>query len=149
MQEEHAGPPREIGRRKTNACPTSDEDSPRHVLHRIDRRSRASDDNTPFLPGYEEVVEEDRVAISAGAAERDGNTYHINDRSYVEKGGTGGYFPIGGEGTVTIDRATYRCLVLFATYNGPGRAALTEIEHDPLIGDDQLEQALALWSLRS
>lgn len=102
-----------------------------------------------IIPGYEDAIEEDRRLINAGQADRDGNTFHINGRTYVEKGGTGTFYPIGGEGTITVDRDTHRCLSIFARYNGPTDAAFHEINRDPRINDEQRDTALDLWNLRA
>lgn len=108
---------------------------------------------TYILPDYQKAVAEDLRLIAQGRATRDhspeggGNTYHINGRTYVDKG-QGRFFPKAGPGLVTVGRGVNRALILLAGYNGPTEAALNRLLHDPLITDDDRDKALDLWRLR-
>lgn len=121
----------------------------RHYVDRISKRSTSDTDNTMILPGYEDAVAEDLRLINQGLADRSGNHYFVNGRTYQEHGGTGGAYPVRGEGFVAVDRGTHASLATFARYNGPTDAALREIGFNPSISYEQLAQALWLWSLRT
>lgn len=123
----------------------------RHYIDRIAKRSQSRPDgkNTMILPGYEDAVAEDIRLINDGYAMRVGNEWHANGRSCGYHSETGTPFPIGGEGTITIDYGTHSALVILKGYNGPTDAALFRLRKEKGINDDQVSEAIKLWSLRT
>ena len=121
----------------------------RHFISRISKRSLSDAQNTMILPGYEDAIEADRRMINDGRAKRANNDYVINGRTYREHGGTGTFYPVSGEGVINIDRGAHRALVILKTYNESTDAALNRLKHERDISDEQVGQALQLWSLRT
>lgn len=85
--------------------------------------------NTVILDGMQQQVDDDIKAIAQGKArlDADGNTYHVNGRTYEVKA-NGTVFPKGGPGLVKLDRVEYSALQLLA--KGDAKS-LKQLQMDP------------------
>ena len=92
----------------------------RHYAERLNARSvRHTNENTVIMPWVNVMA--DVQAIRDGLALRDGNTFTINDRTYVLEPNRR-LFPRDGDGFHRLTRGAYRALTL---YNDP------ELRMDP------------------
>jgi hypothetical protein len=113
---------------------------PRHRAARVNMRSKPQDLNTVAMPWVS--FEEDRVAILAGQAVRQGNRFVVHSREYVLEGG-GRLMPVAGPGLVQLGRGAYRALGL---YNTLGLTEEAERQLDlELIVESEREAALRVW----
>lgn len=97
--------------------------------------------NTVWLPGVD--VQRDVEAIRAGEAERVGDRFVVNGRSYGYHSETGRLFPDAGEGLVKLDRGGFKALGILNDHGDTPEGRL-QLERNR-ITDEALEQATEVW----
>lgn len=88
----------------------------RHVLESLGKKSTAKDKNTIILPevDYHKDIED----IKNGLYNKVEDTFIVNNRTYGAHDGR--FYPIEGEGFITLDRNEYKLLIKLKTeYNNP------------------------------
>jgi hypothetical protein len=113
--------------------------SRRHNLNNVSQRSVAKDVNSVFEPGVD--VAGDVAKIRAGQAERVGDRFVVNGRTYGHHDGT--LFPMSGAGIHTLDRGAYKALGVYNKFGNSERA--TQILNNMGVADDARAAALRAW----
>lgn len=86
-------------------------------------------------------VAADVKAINEGLAQRVGDTYSINGRTYGIHDGT--LYPISGAGLHQLDRAGFKALGVFNKFGDSSRAA--EILQKMGLSQEAIDAGLAAW----
>lgn len=114
----------------------------RHYLRQVKQNSTAKPKNTIIEPRVD--VAADVRAINAGQAQRVGDTYIINGRTYGVKDGT--LYPITGDGFHLLSRMAYKALGIFNTFGNTAQANAILSRMTQLTAADKAA-ALAVWRL--
>ncbi len=91
----------------------------RHRLTKVDQSTVAKDLNTVIEPGVD--VAADVTAINQGLAQRVGDKFVVNGRTYGVHDGT--LYPISGLGLHQLDRGGFKALGVFNKFGDSPRAA--------------------------
>ncbi|MCK6548187.1 hypothetical protein L6R52_20220, partial [Myxococcota bacterium] len=111
----------------------------RHQLTSVQQSTVAKDWNSVFEPGVD--VAGDVRAINEGRAERRGDRWIVNGRTYGSHDGT--LYPIEGEGIHRLDRGAFKALGVYNQFGLTPRAE--EILGRMGIGDAQRDAAQRAW----
>ncbi len=112
----------------------------RHTLRHVDQRTVAKDVNSVFEPSVD--VAGDVAKIRAGQAERVGDKFVVNGRTYGHHDGT--LYPMSGPGIHTLDRGAFKALGVYNKFGGETEAA-TKILDNMGIGAEERAAALRAW----
>jgi len=112
----------------------------RHRLTKVDQGTVAKDLNTVFEPGVD--VAADVAAINQGLAQRAGDKFIVNGRTYgIEPHGT--LYPVSGPGFHPLDRGGFRALGVLNEFGDTPRAA--EIMQLRGLTPEAIEAGRAAW----
>jgi len=86
--------------------------------------------------------------IRQGQAERNGEYYTVNGRTWFHEDG-GRVFPVSGEGLIgPVARGVIHALKAYARYNGINDLSDYEITMNDASSDQDREEARIIWNLR-
>lgn len=114
----------------------------RHILDSITSKSIAKDKNTIIMPNVD--VKKDIEDIKNGLYNKVNDTYVINGRTYGYHDSR--FYPIEGDGFITLDRAQYRALQYLIKNGNDDRAIM--IFRNMKIPEDKINQVIKIWKER-
>lgn len=114
----------------------------RHMLGSITNKSIAKDKNTIIMPSID--VKKDIEDIKNGLYNKVNDTYVINSRTYGYHDSR--FYPIEGDGFITLDRAQYRALQYLIKNGNDDRAIM--IFRNMKIPEDKINEVMEIWKER-
>ncbi len=112
----------------------------RHRLEHVDQKTVAKDLNSVVEPGVD--MAGDVARIRAGQAEKVGDKFVVNGRTYGHHDGT--LYPISGPGIHTLDRGAFKALGVYNKMGGETENAVKILDNMG-IGAEQRAAALRAW----
>lgn len=114
----------------------------RHNLNSITSKSIAKDKNTIIMPDVD--VKKDVEYIKKGLYNKVNDAYVINNRTYGHHGDR--FYPIEGNGFITLDRGQYRALQ-YLIKNGENDKATTIFKNMKL-SQEKIDAVMRVWEVR-
>ncbi|SKA99381.1 phage putative head morphogenesis protein, SPP1 gp7 family [Caloramator quimbayensis] len=115
----------------------------RHYINSITIKSIAKDKNTIIMPNVD--VKKDIEDIKKGLYNKTNDTYVVNGRMYGCHDSR--FYPIKGDGFVTIDRAQFKALQ-YLIKNGNDNKAMTVFKNLEL-SKEKIDEVLKIWEVRN
>ncbi len=111
----------------------------RHTLTSVNQKTVAKNLNTVIEPGVD--VAADVAAINNGLAQKVGDTFIINGRTYGMHDSR--LFPLSGSGFHQLDRASFKALGVFNQFGNTAKAK--QILNNMGLSDEAVNAALKAW----
>jgi hypothetical protein len=112
----------------------------RHWAASVNQQTFTKEKNTVIESGVD--VEADVAAIRGGRAEKVGETYVVNGRTYSAHDGT--LYPISGAGLHQLNRGAFKALAVFNKFGDTAEAyAILRRMHN--VGPREIDAALVAW----